>query len=132
MIFSEPSNQVSDEAFATSIKNAGNVTLGSDISETKGGFISGVIETRPLKLFEDAGAKVGLAGVDMDNDLVVRYIPSYENTLSSVNTKFNETPLDKSKIIKYAGPDHFFKYISYYQFFVEDGIEKNSLKEKLF
>ena len=49
----------------------------------------------------------------MDNDLVVRYIPSYENTLSSVNTKFNETPLDRSKIIKYAGPDHFFKYISY-------------------
>ena len=39
-----------------------------------------MIETRPLKLFEDAGAKVGLAGVDMDNDLVVRYIPSYENT----------------------------------------------------
>ena len=66
-----------------------------------------MIETRPLKLFEDAGAKVGLAGVDMDNDLVVRYIPSYENTLSSVNTKFNETPLDRSKIIKYAGPDHF-------------------------
>ncbi len=130
VIFSEPSNQDSDEAFATSIRNAGNVTLGSDISETKGGFISGVIETRPLKLFEDAGAKVGLAGVDMDNDLVVRYIPSYENTLSSVNTKFNETPLDRSKIIKYAGPDHFFKYISYYQFFVEDGIEKNSLKGK--
>ena len=53
VIFSEPSNQDSDEAFATSIKNAGNVTLGSDISETKGGFISGVIETRPLKLFEE-------------------------------------------------------------------------------
>ena len=84
-----------------------------------------MIETRLLKLFEDAGAKVGLAGVDMDNDLVVSYIPSYDNTLSSVNTEFNETPLDRSKIIKYAGHEDFFRYISYYRVFVENGIEKN-------
>ena len=62
-----------------------------------------MIET-DLKLFEDAGAKVGLAGVDMDNDLVVRYIPSYENTLSSVNTKFNKTPSEENYKIEF---DHF-------------------------
>ena len=84
VVFAEPSNNESDQAFAEAIKKAGNVTLASDLSETQGGFVSGVIETRPVALFEDAGAKVGLAGVDMDNDMVVRYHPTYENTLAGV------------------------------------------------
>ena len=64
------------------------------------------------KVFEDAGAKVGLAGVDMDNDMVVRYHPTYENTLAGVPANLNTPPEERSKIINYAGPDHFFNFIS--------------------
>ena len=131
VVFAEPSNNESDQAFAEAIKKAGNVTLASDLSETQGGFVSGVIETRPVALFEDAGAKVGLAGVDMDNDMVVRYHPTYENTLAGVPANLNTPPEERTKIIKYAGPDHFFNFISYYQFFVEDGIPKDAIKDKI-
>ncbi len=131
VVFAEPSNNESDQAFAEAIKKAGNVTLASDLSETQGGFVSGVIETRPVALFEDAGAKVGLAGVDMDNDMVVRYHPTYDNTLAGVPANLNTPPDEKTKIIKYAGPDHFFNFISYYQFFVEDGIPKDAIKDKI-
>ena len=131
VVFAEPSNNESDQAFAEAIKKAGNVTLASDLSETQGGFVSGVIETRPVALFEDAGAKVGLAGVDMDNDMVVRYHPTYENTLAGVPANLKTPPEQRSKIIKYAGPDHFFNFISYYQFFVEDGIPKDAIKDKI-
>ena len=131
VVFAEPSNDESDQAFAEAIKKAGNVTLASDLSETQGGFISGVIETRPVAIFEDAGAKVGLAGVDMDNDMVVRYHPTYEKTLAGVPANLNTPPGERTKIIKYAGPDHFFNFISYYQFFVEDGIPKGAIKDKI-
>ena len=131
VVFAEPSNDESDQAFAEAIKEAGNVTLASDLSETQGGFISGVIETRPVAIFEDAGAKVGLAGVDMDNDMVVRYHPTYEKTLAGVTANLNTPPGERTKIIKYAGPDHFFNFISYYQFFVEDGIPKDAIKDKI-
>ena len=108
---------MNDQAFAEAINKAGNVTLASDLSETQGGFVSGVIETRPVALFEDAGAKVGLAGVDMDNDMVVRYHPTYENTLAGVPANLNTPPDERTKIIKYAGPDHFFNFISYFFYF---------------
>ena len=58
VVFAEPSNNESDQAFAEAIKKAGNVTLASDLSETQGGFVSGVIETRPVAMFEDAGEVV--------------------------------------------------------------------------
>ena len=48
VIFAEPSNSESDQAFAESIQNSGNVVLASDLSEVEKDFISGVIETRPF------------------------------------------------------------------------------------
>ena len=92
VIFSEPSNEESDSFFAQQIANAGNVILASDLSITESAFVSGLIETRPLQIFEEAGAKVGLAGIDRDPDMVVRYHPSYANTLSDVSINNSYTP----------------------------------------
>ena len=84
VVFAEPSNEDSDYLFAESIATAKKVVLASDLSERDDGFISGTVEVRPIDLLVDNGAKVGLAGVDVDSDLVVRFHPPYANTLSSV------------------------------------------------
>lgn len=130
VIFSEPSNEDSDNFFAQKIADAGNVILASDLSVTESTFVSGLIETRPIQIFEDAGAKVGLAGIDRDPDMVVRYHPSYANTLSDVSIDNSYTPAERERIIKFAGPDHHFPYISYFQFFIDDGIPSGSLSGK--
>tara|TARA_B100001093_G_scaffold516886_2_gene596842 strand:+ start:3269 stop:5230 length:1962 start_codon:yes stop_codon:yes gene_type:complete len=130
VIFSEPSNEESDNFFAQKIADAGNVILASDLSVTESAFVSGLIETRPIQIFEDAGAKVGLAGVDRDPDMVVRYHPSYPNTLSDVSTDNSYTPAERERIIKFAGPDHHFSYLSYFQFFIDDGLPPGSLDGK--
>ena len=130
IVFAEPSEPESDGYFADAITDAENVILASDLTAVDDGFMSGVIETRPYIDFEEAGARVGLAGVDQDNDRVIRYFPSFEGTLSSVAAQYNEVPDDRSKIINYVGPDHSFDYVSYYQFFLEDGIKPGSIEDK--
>ena len=130
VVFAEPSEPDSDNYFADAISNAKNVILASDLTAVDDGFMTGVIETRPYVDFEEAGARVGLAGVDQDNDRVIRYFPSFEGTLSSVAAQYNEVPEERSKIISYIGPDHSFEYVSYYQFFIDDGIEPGSIQDK--
>ena len=55
VVFSEPSNENSDNYFAEAISNAKKVVLASDLSIRENSFMSGVVETRPLELFEKAG-----------------------------------------------------------------------------
>ena len=64
VVFSEPSNDVSDNHFAEAISNAKKVVLASDLSVREGQFLSGIVETRPLELFEKAGcfSRVGRCG----------------------------------------------------------------------
>ena len=130
VVFAEPSEPESDGYFAEAISMAENVILASDLTAVDDGFMSGVIETRPFIDFEEAGARVGLAGVDQDNDRVIRYFPSFEGTLSSVAAQIEEVPSERSRIINYIGEDHSFSYLSYYQFFLEDGIEQGAVENK--
>ena len=130
VVFAEPSETESDSYFAEAISAAQNVILASDLTAVDDGFMTGTIETRPFIDFEDAGARVGLAGVDQDNDRVIRYFPSFKDTLSSVAAKIDDIPEERSKIINYVGEDHSFNYISYYQFFLENGIEKGAVENK--
>ena len=130
VVFAEPSEPESDGYFADAIAYAENVILASDLTAVNDGFMTGIIETRPYIDFEEAGARVGLAGVDQDNDRVIRYFPSFEGTLSSVAAQYDEVPDERSKIINYLGPDHSFDYVSYYQFFLDDGIDPGSIENK--
>ena len=131
VVFAEPSNEESDNLFAQSISAANRVVLASDLTERDDGFISGTVEVRPIELFEDYGALVGLAGVDVDSDLVVRFHPPYTNTLSSVAAGLNDIDIEeKTRIVKYVGPDHSFPYVSYVQLFVEDGTPPGFFQDK--
>ena len=104
VVFSEPSNEVSDNHFAEAISNAKNVVLASDLSVREGQFLSGTVETRPLELFEKAGALVGLAGVEADVDMVVRHFPQFDYTLLS-GQRGKRKSLGKEKI-RYQGSNH--------------------------
>ena len=84
VVFSEPSNEISDNHFAEAISNSKRVILASDLSVRENSYMSGIVETRPLDLFEKAGALVGLAGVEADGDMVVRHFPNFKNTLSEI------------------------------------------------
>ena len=106
VVFAEPSEPESDGYFADAITMAENVILASDLTAVDDGFITGIIETRPYIDFEEAGARVGLAGVDQDNDRVIRYFPSFEDTLSSVAAQYSEVPDERSKIINYITNFH--------------------------
>ena len=135
VIFSETSEEEMDLYFAEAIGRAQRVILASDLSEVQSDYISGIIESRPLPLFEEYGAEVGLAGVDMDSDRVIRYhpyYPDYPNTLSSLGSKIKIGEIiPRSRILRYAGPDHTFPYLSYYQLFIEDGVPEGFLKDKI-
>jgi len=131
VVFSEPSNDESDNYFAQAISNSKKVILASDLSVRENSFMTGVVETRPLELFEKAGAQVGLAGVESDGDMVVRHFPDFENTLSTVATNIPYISNENKKIIKYQGSSHSFKYISYFKFFMPDGVKKTDIEGKI-
>jgi adenylate cyclase len=135
VIFSETSEEEMDLYFAEAIGRAKRVILAFDLSEVQNDYISGIIESRPIPLFEEYGAEVGLAGVDMDSDRVIRYhpyYPDYPNTLSSLGSKIEIGEIiPQSRILRYAGPDHTFPYLSYYQLFIEDGVPEGYLKDKI-
>ena len=131
VVFSEPSNEVSDNHFAEAISNAKKVILASDLSFREGEYVSGVVETRPIELFEKAGALVGLAGVEADVDMVVRHFPQFENTLSEVASGEDYPKGEEKRIIKYRGTSHSFKYISYFKFFMPEGVLKEDIEGKI-
>ena len=131
VIFSEPSNEISDNHFAEAISKSKKVILASDLSVRESSFITGVVETRPLELFEKAGALVGLAGVEADGDMVVRHLPNFENTLSQRASNTNFIPNQPKRIINYQGSRHSFKYISYFRFFMPDGVKKKDIENKI-
>jgi len=131
VVFSEPSNEVSDNHFAEAISNAKKVILASDLSFREGEYVSGVVETRPIELFEKAGALVGLAGVEADVDMVVRHFPQFENTLSEVASGEDYPKGAQKRIIKYQGTSHSFKYISYFKFFMPGGVRKEDIEDKI-
>ena len=129
--FSEPSSKESDEIFAKSIAQNSNVILASNLAERKDSFISGTVEILPIPELLDAGAGTGLAGVDPDADQVIRYIPSFSNTLSSVAAEIILEPFNKKdKIIRYRGESHTFPYTSYVQFLIEDGVIASDFNNK--
>jgi adenylate cyclase len=134
VIFSETSDEEIDLYFADAISRAERVVLASDLSEVKGEYLTGLIESRPIPVFEEKGALVGLAGVDMDSDRVVRYhpyYPDYPDTLSSLGSNISIGEIvPQSRILRYAGPDHTFPYLSYYQLLIEDGVPEGFLDGK--
>ena len=68
-----------------------------------------------------------LAGVEADVDMVVRHFPEFDYTLLSEATFGKEISLSgDKKIIRYQGTSHTFKYISYFKFFMPEGVKRRN------
>lgn len=124
IVFSEPSNKEDDKRFAESIRRAGNVVLAADRVYHESSSVRQWLRLDPLKLFTDAGAQVGLATVALDPDLVIRQVPESTEALwrtivirlarehPEITPNLVATP---GSLIRYAGGDHTFPYISYHE-----------------
>ena len=124
IVFSEPSNKKDDQLFSDAIYRAGNVVLAADRVYSESSSVRQWLRLEPLKLFTDAGAQVGLATVALDPDLVIRQIPESGDSLwrTVVVRLIREHPeitpnlgVSPGSLIRYAGGDHTFPYVSYHE-----------------
>jgi len=122
VVFDSPTTPEDDRALETSIANAGNVVLiAASARQTTS---QGTIWTRldPLPSLVDAGAKVGLAQIEFEPDLVARRFPMAGDAfwkeilfrLRGVNPAVDfDSTLKEDRLIRFIGPDHSIPYISY-------------------
>ncbi len=124
IVFAEPSNSEDDTRFADSIRQAGNVVLSADRVYHESSSLRQWLRVDPLQIFTDVGAQVGLASVALDSDLVVRHIPEADDALwrTVIIRLLREHPeitpnlgISPGSLIRYAGGDHIFPYVSYHE-----------------
>lgn len=124
VLFPEPSADDNDARFADAIRRAGNVVLASDVVYQDAGQFQQAIELQPLAQLRQAGARSGMASISFDPDLIVRAIPRQPDALwrevvrlyAGAGMLDAPGPADApGALIRYLGPDHAFRYVSYYQ-----------------
>lgn len=122
VVFESPTNPEDDRALEKSISQAGNVVLiaASARQITPQGTLWSRLE--PLPAFVAAGAKVGLAQIEFERDLVTRRFPVagdafWKETLFRMRTANPEVDFDSTlkedRLIRFIGPDHSIPYVSY-------------------
>ncbi len=141
IVFSEPSNKQDDKRFAESIHRAGNVVLAADRVYRESSSVRQWLRLDPHQAFLDAGAQVGLATVSLDRDLVVRQIPESSNALwRTVIARLIRIHPDimpnlgiaPGSLIRYAGGDHTFPYVSYHEVVEPTGsVPENFFKDQV-
>ncbi len=136
ILFSEPSLQAEDRAFAAAIRRAGKVVLASDVNVANDIKYQRVTLIEPIQEFRDH-SRTGLISVGLDRDYVVRQLPkAHEGEITfpeqvarlySDNT--HRAPGDA--LIFYTAPPESFKTVSYYQALEpEKFLPKNFFKGK--
>ena len=140
VIVSEPSNAgpEDDAAFARAIAKSGNVVLAADRVYEESAHGRRFIRVEPREEFRRAGATTGLAIVNFDPDFVVRNIPQGDDVFWRVMIRrVNEqhpgmldfAEPDRRAMIRYAGPDHTFPFLPFYQ--VLDGLPAGALQDNI-
>jgi adenylate cyclase len=140
IVFAEASSSgpQDDSAFARSIAKGGNVVLAADRVYEESAHGRRLIRVEPLEELRRAGAASAFAGVSLDSDFEVRNIPQGDDVFwRVVARRANEThpglfdiaEPDRHAMIRYAGPDHTFPYVPYYQ--VLEGLPKDALRDNI-
>lgn len=124
ILFAEPAGEDDDRRFAEAIGRAGNVVLASDLVFQEAGQFQMAMQVEPIPLLREAGARTGLASISIDPDLVVRALPQspdafwrqvlrlYQGENAGADASSTALP---GELARYLGPDHAFRYVSYYQ-----------------
>lgn len=124
VLFAEPTGEEDDKRFAEAIRRAGNVVLASDLVYQEAGQFQMAMQVEPIPLLREAGARTGLASISIDPDLVVRSIPQAPDafwrqilrTYKGEDARPDASAVDlPGELARYLGPDHAFRYVSYYQ-----------------
>jgi adenylate cyclase len=139
IVFPEPDFHGQDQEFADAMTRAGNVVLGAEVAHsTRDKYnLSQLVES--LQLFKAAGARSGLISVSYDPDSGVRRLPLFENAffreIIRIYAQHDKSVPPDVKIapgsmIRYIGPDHTFKYVSYYQV-IDHLLPKGTFKDRI-
>ncbi|HSN21666.1 MAG TPA: adenylate/guanylate cyclase domain-containing protein [Usitatibacter sp.] len=123
---SEPSNAGPDDdrALAEAIRRAGNVVVASERVYEETAVSRQWLRVDPLPQFTAAGARNGYVNVELDPDLVARRIPFAADAfwkriverLQELQPGLVNAALPRrGAMIRYAGGDHVFPYVSFYQ-----------------
>ena len=121
---SEASTPEEDAALAAAIKRAGNVVVASMMAYQESAHARLWMRIDPQDVFRKAGAVSGLAHVEQDTDQVVRRMPDgadvfWREIVNVVNARqpgmLPPVVVPPRPMIRFAGADHTFPYISYYQ-----------------
>ena len=120
---SEPSNQgpADDQALADAIRRSGNVVLASERQYEETAVSRQWLRVDPLPEFLAAGAANGYVNIEYDPDQVVRRIPYAADAFWKKIVEKLPPGLVKATIPKrdamfrFAGGDHTFPYVSFYQ-----------------
>jgi adenylate cyclase len=141
IVFAEPSVPEEDAAFAQAIFNAGPVVLAGDLATQENAYADQVIQVEPLHALKEAGGVKGLAAVNLDGDMVLRRVPQDSEAFWRVVLRQDPRPerraaadraVDEQTFVRYAGPDHSFPYVSYYQALDPDTfLPRDSLKGRV-
>lgn len=128
VLFAEPTSEREDARLAQAIREAGNVVLASDEVFSESQQFQQLMEVEPYEGYRIAGAHTGLVSVSVDVDGIVRSFPTAENAFwkrtlaiyqatqgaqASGPDPGNRDP--RGRLIRYLGPDHTFRFVSYYQ-----------------
>ncbi len=116
VIFSEPSTEEADRAFAESL--GPDVILAADDVTTV--LDQGIQTTRvsAIEPFLDAGAVSGVTSVDIDGDAYLRRIPNASDSFAAEALRLRGEPVPPppaGALIQYFGPNRTYPTVSYYQ-----------------
>jgi adenylate cyclase len=124
MVLADPTTPEQDGALADAIQRAGNVVVASDLVYQESAYARQWLRVDPIPALTKAGATDGFAAVKTDRDLAVREVPGGADVFwRAIVRRVNDRQpgmlkLEEPKpgaMIRYAGPDHTFPYVSYYQ-----------------
>jgi adenylate cyclase len=137
--FSEPDIHGQDQEFADAIARAGNVILGANISYSEREHFKSISRIDPLHIFKAAGARSALIAVNQDPDSAQRRLPEYEDSFfREIIREYSrhtqgvsaDVRIPPGSMIRYVGPDHTFKFVSYYQV-IEHLLPKGTFKDQI-
>ncbi len=120
ILFSEPSREDEDEAFADALKNAGNIVLASDISTSDNSRYQQEMLIEPLPEFSRY-ARTGLVTVPIDKDFVLRRLLTvrpgehlFAEQIAALYLK-KTVSIPEHAYISYVSPPGSVPTVSYYQ-----------------
>ena len=121
VVFADPTTEAEDAALARAIRETGPVVLASTREKIDSGNATLWTDVLPLPRLLDAGAEAGDAGVEPDDDFVVRRVPAASEGFARLLAQRAGEALGQRPVlhpfewIGYRGPRGTFDTRSYYQ-----------------